>query len=439
MVTKLDLPSDYQWVNIDNYQFNVALDEILNFDDNIFIQAKAGCGKSLIIKMVSAIKENVVVCSTTGTTSMQLSSDGVSARTIHSFFQFSPNPIIDEKEIFKLVGPAREVMKKMETLIIDEVSMLNAQMFDAIVKKLLFIRKGTLPRIILFGDVLQLPPVVPESGIVRDFFTNTYGGNIMFFNSASYKNLGFKMLTLNQSYRQSDPEFANNIYSIGINSYDKTILDYFNQRVMPLAKYEKTHQKYVYMSSTNATVNRINKEYIDGLDSDKWYTFIAKKSANFPKNLIDDAITIKQGAQVMITRNNYEAGYSNGMIGTAIDLDENGVTIELEDGKIVTVGKSKYEINKPYLDDNGKIKYKLDSWAEQIDCKICRAMTIHKSQGKTFDSGYLALTGWMPPGIVYVGLSRLTSIEGLGISRPLTMQDISIFKEAMDFLIEQGK
>ena len=89
---------------------------------------------------------------------------------------------------------------------------------------------------------------------------------------------------------------------------------------------------------------------------------------------------------------------------------------------------------KPYLDDDGKIQYKVDSWARQIDCKVCRAMTVHKSQGKTFENAYLALNGWTPPGLVYVGLSRLTSLEGLGLSRPLYMNDIQIFKEAMDFL-----
>jgi ATP-dependent exoDNAse (exonuclease V) alpha subunit len=233
----LYIPDEYKWVDLNNYQFKTALKTILDDDArNIFIQAKAGCGKSLMINIASTVKENLVVLSTTGTTAMQLSTDGIPAKTIHSFFQFNAVPLLTEKDIYKMFGETKEIIKKMETLIIDEVSMLNAQMFDWIVKKLLYIRRGDLPRIILFGDVLQLPPVISNERLVQAYFQEKYSGRIMFFNSNAYKSLNFKMLTLNQSYRQKDETFADNIYSIGINSYDDSILSYFNQRVMTLAK-----------------------------------------------------------------------------------------------------------------------------------------------------------------------------------------------------------
>ena len=441
MSTPIYLPSKYDWVDLNNYQFRSALENILDDDSgNIFIQAKAGCGKSLMINIAAEMKENLVILSTTGTTAMQLSSDGIPAKTIHSFFQFPAVPLFTENDIYKLFGEAKEIVKKMETLIIDEVSMLNAQMFDWIVKKLLYVRKGSLPRIILFGDVLQLPPVISNEKIVQDYFKYKYGGKVMFFSSNAYRSLNFKMMTLNQSYRQKDETFADYIYSIGINSYDKTILDYFNSRVMSLPKYDRTHDKYIFMSPTNATVNKINKEYIDALDSDEFRIYKARKSPNFPAGLIEDSITIKKGCQVMATRNdNINHHYANGMIGTAIEVEDNQVIVEFENGTISPVGISKYELKKPYLDDNGKIQYKTESWAEQIDCKVCRAMTVHKSQGKTFDNAYLALNGWTPPGIVYVGLSRLTNLEGLGLSRPIQMSDIQIFQEAMDFLTQDLK
>lgn len=434
-MSEIFLPKDYEWVDLSNYQFKSALDNLINEDDNLFIQAKAGCGKSLMINIAAAMKENIVILSTTGTTAMQLSSDGIPAKTIHSFFQFPAVPLFTEKDIYKCFGDTRKIIQKMETLIIDEVSMLNAQMFDWIIKKLMYIRHGDLPRVVLFGDVLQLPPVISSEKIVQDYFKENYNGNVMFFNSKAYKSMNFKMMTLNQSYRQKDETFADNIYSIGINSYDKSILDYFNQRVMTLQKYDRTHDKYIYMSPTNASVNKINKAYIDALDSDEWKTYKIVKSPNFPGGLLDDEITIKKGAQVMATRNDLiEHKYANGMIGTAIEVNDDNVVIEFENGVIAPVYISKYELMKPYLDDNGKIQYKVDSWARQIDCKVCRAMTVHKSQGKTFENAYLALNGWTPPRLVYVGLSRLTSLEGLGLSRPLYMNDIQIFKEAMDFL-----
>lgn len=436
MIQKYDLPKDYEWVNIDNIQFNQALDEVLNGDDNIFVQAKAGCGKSLIIKIASLKLDNLVVLSTTGTTAVQLSSDGVPAKTIHSFFQFGPTSIIEQKDQFKLYGSARDVMKKAETIIIDEVSMLNAQIFDAMITKLKFIRKGTLPRLILFGDVLQLPPVI-EAGVIQNFFEENYHGNVMFFNSNAYKALNFRMMTLNKSYRQTDGTFADTIYQVGVGMVSQSTLDYFNQRVMSLPKYEVGRKHFIYMATTNAIVNRINREYIESFNSDKWKTFKIKKSKDFPKGILDDEILIKVGAQVMITRNDYDAGYSNGMVGivSSINDDDDTVSVELENGKIVEVGISKYQTYETFIDsETKKIKSKPKAWAEQLDCKVCRAMTIHKSQGKTFDNAYIALTGWTPPGIIYVGLSRLTSLNGLGLSRPLRIDDIKVYKEAMDFL-----
>lgn len=433
MIQKYDLPKDYEWVDIENIQFNKALDEVLNGDDNLFIQAKAGCGKSLIIKIASLKLDNLVVLSTTGTTAVQLSTDGVPARTVHSFFQFGPTSIIEQKDQYKIYGPSKEVMKKAETIIIDEVSMLNAQIFDSMVKKLKHVRKGTLPRFVMFGDVLQLPPVI-EQGIVSDFFQENYNGNVMFFNSNSYKALDFKMMTLNKSYRQIDEKFASTIYQVGVGMLSQDTLDYFNQRVMPLSKYEEGRKNFIYMGTTNAVVNRMNREYIENFSSDQWKTFKIRKSANFPAGILDNEVMIKVGAQVMITRNDYADGYSNGMIGTVAKInDDDTVSIELDNGKIVQVGISKYETYETYI-ENGKIKSRVKAWAEQLDCKVCRAMTIHKSQGKTFDNAYIALTGWTPPGIVYVGLSRLTSLDGLGLSRPLRMDDIKVCKEAMDFL-----
>lgn len=435
MITALDLPDKFDFVKLDNFQFNKALDSVVNGTENLAFQAKAGCGKSLIIKILCAMKKNVAVVTPTGTAAMILSSEGVPAKTIHSFFSIPPVPIIPRENLYKKVfGTTKEVAKKCEILVIDEVSMMSAHLFDFLIAKLQYWRSGTLPRLILFGDVLQLPPVVEEHGVVRDFYNNVYGGKIMYFSSLAYQQLNFKQMFLSQSYRQADEQFAENIYNIGVGSFDQSTLDYFNQRVMPLAKYEQTHDKYIYMSPTNKVVDKVNSEYISNLKSDKEFEYVAEISGSFPKNLIDEHILIKKGAQIIATKNDYDEGYTNGMIGTAIDLDEDGVTMETDQGDIVHIGKSKFEIKEPYVNDAGEISYKTKGEAKQIDCKICKAITCHKSQGKTLSNAYLAPLGWTPPGIIYVGLSRLTNLEGLGLSRQLTHDDVKVFQEAMEFL-----
>lgn len=442
---EISLPSKFDWVDLSNYNFRNALTHVLEDDSNLFIQAKAGCGKSLIVSILAdALQDQLAVVTPTGTAAVNFVKDGIPAKTIHSFFGFPSVPILTDDIINRWSGSIG-VMKKIDTLVIDEVSMVSSHLFDSLIRRLLRVRRGSLPRLIMFGDVLQLPPVIDEKeAIVADFYKKEYGSvsKAMFFSSHAYKNLGFKMLTMDQSYRQVDEDFANNIYSIGINSYDKEVLAYFNQRVMPLRVYEqKRGDTYIYMSPTNKQVDKINAEYLDSISSLERYTFVARKEGEAPVGVVDDKVTIKVGAQVIMTKNSSDgkrAKYYNGQIGivTAINKGDQTVSVRLPSGEIISVGKSWTYNMKPKIDEHGKITYESVGRVEQIDCKVCRAMTIHKSQGKTFDSAYLALTGWAPPGLIYVGLSRLTSLEGLGLSRPLRPTDIAISKEAIEFLTQ---
>lgn len=451
---EISLPSKFDWVDLSNYNFRNALTHVLEDDSNLFIQAKAGCGKSLIISILAdALQDQLAVVTPTGTAAVNFVKDGIPAKTIHSFFGFPSVPILTDDVINRWSGSI-SVMKKIDTLVIDEISMVSSHLFDSLIKRLIKVRRGNLPRLIMFGDVLQLPPVIDEKeAIVADFYKKEYGSvsKAMFFSSHAYRNLGFKMLTMDQSYRQVDEDFANNIYSIGIDSYDKEVLAYFNQRVMSLRVYEqKRGDTYIYMSPTNKQVDKVNAEYLDSINSLERYTFVARKEGEAPVGVVDDEVTIKVGAQVIMTKNSTVLTgisanrrvrfnkYYNGQIGivTAIDKDDQTVSVRLPSGEVIVVGRSWTDNLKPEIDEHGKITYRSIGRIEQIDCKVCRAMTIHKSQGKTFDSAYLALTGWAPPGLIYVGLSRLTSLEGLGLSRPLRSTDIAISKEAIEFLTQ---
>ena len=432
------LPEKYDWVDTTNPSFLKVLEEIVLSKSDIFCQGRAGTGKSLLIKILSEIKKNVVVLSTTGLTAMALSSDNIAAKTLHSFFSIEPREILDITYSFISPKNAR-LLKAASCIVIDEVSMMSNQLFDYICEKIEYVR-GNIPRMILFGDVMQLPPVIDMNNqIVKDFYQKKYDGNVMFFNSEYYKQLKFKQFHLRKSYRQPDAEFSNRLLEIGYKDHGQDTLDYFNQQVMSLPQYETKFQQYMYMSPTNLVVNKMNNEYIQTLKG-KSHVYKATKSQNWPKGQTptDETIEIKEGAQVMCTMNHYSpnegSDYRNGTIGTAIKVDPNFVEIELPNGNTTRVQRSTLTIHELELDSGGNIYYKPKGWYNQIDCKVCKAVTTHKSQGKTFNEAYFAPGGWTPPGLVYVALSRLSTLDGLGLARPLVMNDIKINEESYEFL-----
>ena len=246
---------------------------------------------------------------------------------------------------------------------------------------------------------------------------------------------------MNHSFRQSDPVFADNILKIGLGTATQETLDYFNQKVISWQEYEKTHKKYMYLASTRKEVGTMNDIYLNWLKG-KEKTFKTQKSPGFPDNIkeFDEDITLKEGAQVIFTQNNRAAGHVNGSIGIITALDDMGADVELEDGSHTRAQYSKFDIFEPYIEEStGLIKNRIKAWVWSIDCKICKAMTINKSQGKTFEDAYIALGGWIQQGGLYVALSRLTELDGLGLSRPIKMGDMIVNNESKEFFAKLEK
>lgn len=440
MNLSFSLPSQFNWVDLSNDEFNNALESTIKSEDNLFIQSRAGCGKSLIIKIACQMLKNVAVVAPTGSAAVQLQAEGIPSGTLHSFFQLPPTTIIEQDAIFKpMHKKQRELIKKLDVIIIDEISMVSSHMFDIMLLKISHIRGGDLPRFILFGDVFQLPPVVNDNDdIIYDFYQKNYNGKIMFFNSRLFTDLNFKVLQMNHSFRQADSEFADNILKIGLGTATQETFDYFNQKVMSWAEYEKQHKKYIYLASTRKEVATMNDIYLNWIKGEE-KTFITKKSPNFPENIkeFDENITLKKGAQVIFIRNNREAGYVNGSIGIVTNLDDEGADVELEDGSNVRASYSKFDIYEPYIEEStGLIKNRIKAWVWSIDCKICKAMTINKSQGKTLEESYIALGGWIQRGGLYVALSRLTALSGLGLSRGIRVGDMLVNNESKEFFAQ---
>jgi hypothetical protein len=256
-----------------------------------------------------------------------------------------------------------------------------------------------------------------------------------------YDDMGFKVIQMNHSFRQSDPVFADNILKIGLGTATQETLDYFNQKVISWQEYEKTHKKYMYLASTRKEVGTMNDIYLKWVKG-KEKTFKTQKSPGFPDNIkeFDEDITLKEGAQVIFTQNNRAAGHVNGSIGIITSLDDMGADVELEDGSHTRAQYSKFDIFEPYIEEStGLIKNRIKAWVWSIDCKICKAMTINKSQGKTFEDAYIALGGWIQQGGLYVALSRLTELDGLGLSRPIKMGDMIVNNESKEFFAKLEK
>jgi len=439
-VDGVKIPKEFNWVDFTDPNFNKAFKMCYHGTDNLFIQSRAGGGKSLLIKIISSMMNNVVVLSTTGTTAVELCSEKIAAKTVHSFLSLPPVPVIRPEDLCNMSHKNKRVLNKAEIIIIDEASMMSNNLFDMMCQKIQILRQDRdIPRLILFGDVMQLPPVLQTNDkIVVDYFNKEYNGKIMFFNSHYFKCLQFKTIYLRKSYRQEEQEFSDRLFEIGFNEHTQETIDYFNQRVISRPEFENKFNQYVFMSPTNAMVDKENNAYIQKLIG-KTEIYKASMSKSYPrgKTLNDDEVIIKEGAQVMCLVNNYspdeEKNYTNGMIGEVTDLNKDEVKIKMSNGKEKVIGKSTLYLYNIEVRNN-RIEYIPEHWYKQIDCRIARGITVHKSQGKTLDAAYVAIQNWVPQSLVYVALSRLKSLDGLGLARPLNLSDITVNQEAYEFL-----
>ena len=438
-------------LDLTNAQLVYALDQCFNGVDNLFIQARAGCGKSTIIKLIMKNMKNVVTLSTTGSSASDLASENIPAYTIHSFFKIKPVPIFDSEDITTNIGKNLSVLKKAKIIIIDEVSMMTNQLFDFVLNKMNYLlgtNKYEFPRLILFGDILQLPPVVDAKNVaVADYYNKTYNGNVMFFNSNAYNKLDFKTLTLSKSYRQKDPIFANAIRRVSIGDIDQNLLNYFNQRVMPEKEFADNFSTYMYLTIANKNVDQRNKEYIESLPGEV-YKFESSYYGKVDKKSIPKTKELKIGGQAMILLNNYgsteEYVYSNGMCGKIIDIDydeddvtKSSITLDVPKHGIKIIKYHKTKVMEPVVVNN-KVTYDEVGTYVHMPCVACKAITVHKSQGKTLNASYIDLGNWVPESLTYVALSRAESLESIGLSRPLNFGDFKVNQESRDYIISSS-
>ena len=416
-----------------------AIDLIEQSGANVFITGKAGTGKSTLLDHIRLYaKKNIIVLAPTG-----VSAINVNGETIHSFFKLKPGFEKEEAKKVKLDEEKRKKFLKLTTIAIDEISMVRADLLDAIDIFLRRARQDSRPfggvQMIFFGDLYQLPPVLTPQD--RDTFFAEYTSPY-FFASDVFRGqqdlFGEKFelehIELTEVYRQRDNRFIEILNAVREDAVTAEHLDILNSRLDPYFV-PPAGEKYIHLMTTNKDAHLINMAELKKL-SRSAHTYVAEETGIIPKNLNpnDEEITLKIGAQVMFIQNDTERRWVNGTIGKVHDIkeiknketkkNEPVVMVELTNGRMVEVRPHTWEISR-YTFIDGEFQRDVMGTYTQLPLRLAWAITIHKSQGKTFDKVVIDLgRGSFAHGQTYVALSRCTSLEGIVLKRPFTRNSI---------------
>lgn len=431
------MKNDLQPIQL-NGDFKAALDILEKTSTNVFITGRAGTGKSTLLQLFrNTTRKKCVVLAPTGIAALN-----VQGTTIHSFFRFPGKPL-QRSEVKKV--RYNKIYKKLDVVIIDEISMVRADMIDNIDA---FLRlNGNHPglpfggvQMVFFGDLFQLPPVV-SSNAERQLF-QTFYDSAYFFSAKVFKN-GFEMdmLELFQTYRQNSRHFIRLLDAVRLNHADYDDLDDLNERHFPEFQSEDF---YITLSPRNATVDSINNRELKKLNTYE-RTYAAKVTGTFNERRFptEPLLQLKMDAQVMFVKNDPDQKFVNGTIGKIVELepDEVKVAIENSDGtqRIIKVEQLEWEIMKYKINDKDEIETEVTGSFKQYPLRLAWAVTIHKSQGKTFDKIIIDMgKGAFESGQTYVALSRCRTLEGIVLKNKITPRDVMTDERIVQFY-ERGR
>ena len=405
--------------------------ECLMSGKNIFLTGGAGTGKSFVLnKFIETMEKqnkNVLICAPTGIAAINIK--GV---TIHRCFQVSPEP-----QVVRNIKRVPQVVKESEIIIIDEISMCRIDLFDFVVRTIMkaeeqsFIRK----QIIVVGDFFQLPPVTTmnDRKVLAELYSDYNKGYA--FESTNWKDLDFQMIELKEVVRQDNPEFIHQLNKARIG--DISCIRYFNQHTK-----RQIIKDGIILTPTNRDADRINNEKLNEIASPtKIYKSIVVGDVKSNDKPTVDELRLKIGARVMILINDTEMNnYQNGSFGEVIKLDKQSVTVCLDKNRfIMTFGYHEWVIEDYVLTkntdneiaDHQLSKKKVGSFS-QIPLKLAYAITMHKSQGQTYDKVNLIPYSF-DCGQLYVALSRVKSIEGLCLVNQMRQENLICSQEVKKF------
>jgi ATP-dependent exoDNAse (exonuclease V) alpha subunit len=415
-------------------QFKNALNLLKNLKKNIFITGKAGSGKSTLLNyFMQKTEKNIAVLAPTGVSALN-----VKGETIHSFFRFKPGITKKEAEKLAIKTKKKNLYKNLHTIIIDEISMVRADLLDCVDLFLKKVLKKSSPfggiRMVFIGDLYQLPPVLTTEE--KKHFKNLYESPY-FFSSNVMKSEKFKFefLELDKIYRQNDPLFIEILNSIRNNTIDNEKIEILNERTNE--KHLKCDKGYIYLTSTNKEAKEINNKKLLEINK-KLFTFEAEILGEFtPKTAPTDiSLQLKENSQVMFLINHPKGLFVNGSVGKITKILGDEISVKLPNGKIVLVERYNWQLYKYSFDDKSKslIQEEIGSFL-QFPLKLSWGITIHKSQGKTFDKVILDLKrGTFAHGQTYVGLSRCRTLKNLFLKYPIKKRHVLLDYKVVNFL-----
>ncbi|USO02503.1 MAG: AAA family ATPase [Alphaproteobacteria bacterium] len=411
--------------------FEKAMQLMEQGNENVFITGKAGTGKSTLLKHFKEhTSKNIVLLAPTGVAAVN-----IGGQTIHSFFKFQPSTTLNT--VRRYTGkPSENIYKKIDAMVIDEISMVRADLLDCIDRSMrLNGRDPKLPfggvQLIFFGDMYQLPPVVPH--MERHLFENYYKSPY-FFSAGAFQDVAFEKVELDKIYRQQDQKFIDLLNSIRGGQCSSEDLRLVNQR-LDLDFRVTPDNPYIYLTPRNQKATEVNEHMLNQLKA-RTHSFEAEIKGKFGKEYYPAPfeLQLKEGARVMMTNNDANKRWTNGTMGTVMRIQPKAIQVKLDNGEFYDVKQHTWEITKFILED-GRIDAAPIGRFKQFPMMLAWAMTIHKSQGKTFDKVLLDLEhGAFSPGQVYVALSRCTSLEGIVLTRPIQQRNIWVDQVVEKFI-----
>ena len=419
-----------------NPEWKKAWDLIHIQNVSVNLCGKAGTGKSTFLRAIAKFsKKNTVFTAPTGIAALNIR--GV---TLHSFFGLHFGPLMPEDPRWtkhRLNQRKTKIIKKMDLLVIDEISMVRADVLDSVDLILRKICKADLPfggkQLLIVGDNFQLEPVVKpnEWEILKQLYKTQY-----YFSSKAFEKAGFEVVELKTIYRQNEKYFIDLLEKIRTASAGIYDINELNGRLVSQAEIEKSNNFGIILTTRNAVANAENLLKLAKIKSPQ-HDFKAKiegkfSEANYPT---DELLSLKAGAQIIMIKNDANKKWVNGTLGKVLEIFEDEVKILLENGKEVIVSRSTWEqIEYDFDPKTKKISENIVGTFIQFPLRLAWAITIHKSQGLTFNNIILNLEGGaFAAGQLYVALSRCRTFEGLSLLHNVKISDMKVHPEVMQF------